>query len=62
MVPWVGMQFVIVVFFDHTLFFSISVHLHSIYVEECGGSVIECSAQDPGVAGSSLTRGTLLCP
>ena len=30
--------------------------------EERGGSVVEFLTQDRGVAGSSLTRGTVLCP
>ena len=31
-------------------------------IEECGGSVVECSSLDRGVAGSILTGGTALCP
>ena len=29
---------------------------------ECSGSMLECLTQDRGVAGSSLTSGTALCP
>ena len=30
--------------------------------EEGGGSVVECLTRDRGIAGSSFTRGTVLCP
>ena len=30
--------------------------------EECAGSVVECLTQDQGIAGSSLTGNTVLCP
>ena len=35
---------------------------HMTLSEECGGSVVECSTQDRGVGGTSLTGGTALCP
>ena len=31
-------------------------------LEECGGSVVECLTRGQGVAGSSLSGGTALCP
>ena len=30
--------------------------------QECSSSVVECLTWDPGIAGSSLTGGTALCP
>ena len=46
MVPWVGLQCVIVVFPDHT---------HKQSDQEHSGSVVECSTRDRGEVGSSLT-------
>ena len=40
---------------DSTLFYT------GVY-EECCGSVVDCLTQDRGVASSSFTRGTALCP
>ena len=35
---------------------------HNEIFKECSGSEVECLTQDQGVEGSSLTRGTALCP
>ena len=40
----------------------IIMHSHEKRREEHGGLVVECLTRDQGVAGSSPTGGTALCP